>query len=141
MFYEKSCYWKFCNIYMKTPVLESLFNKIADQACNFIKKIPKQLFFWEYCEIFKNTYFGEHLQTVAFVHWFCDIFRGNQRQQEYFLTSSSTSWNTFVGILFVNWCILSLCANHVTCVLVYTCLLVQFITVDDKSSKVINPSK
>ena len=28
-----------CNIHKKTPVLESIFNKIADfQACNFIKK-------------------------------------------------------------------------------------------------------
>ena len=32
--------------YMKTPMLESLFNS-------------------EYCEIFKSTYFEEHLQTAA----------------------------------------------------------------------------
>ena len=32
--------------YMKTPVLESLFNS-------------------EYCEIFKRTYFEEHLATAA----------------------------------------------------------------------------
>ena len=26
-----------------------------------------QVFSFEYCEIFKNTYFEEHLQTAAFV--------------------------------------------------------------------------
>ena len=30
------------------------------------KETPTQLFSGEYCEIFKNTYFEEHLQTVAF---------------------------------------------------------------------------
>ena len=25
------------------------------------------MFSWEYCEIFKNTYFGKHLQTAASV--------------------------------------------------------------------------
>ena len=29
VFYEKSCSLKFRNIHMKTPVLESLFNKVA----------------------------------------------------------------------------------------------------------------
>ena len=37
---------------MKTPVLESLFNKVAGlKACNFIKKTPTQVFS---CEIFEN---------------------------------------------------------------------------------------
>ena len=41
----------FCNIHSKTPVLESLFNKVAGlKVCNFIKKS-------EYCEIFKNNFF------------------------------------------------------------------------------------
>ena len=39
---------------MKTPVLESLF-----------KKRLQQLFSCEYYEIFKNTYFGEHLRTAV----------------------------------------------------------------------------
>ena len=36
---QKSCSFKFRKLYRKTPVLESLFKKIADlQACNFILK-------------------------------------------------------------------------------------------------------
>ena len=60
VFYKKSCFWKFRNIYRKTPVLESFFD-------NFIKKgTPTQIFSCEYCEIFKNTFFEEHLRTAAF---------------------------------------------------------------------------
>ena len=33
----------------------------------FIKETPTQVFPCEYCEIFKNTYFEEHLRTAAFV--------------------------------------------------------------------------
>ena len=48
---------------MKTPVLESLFNKVADiTACNFIKKDPAQVLSREIFENFKNTHFEEHLQ-------------------------------------------------------------------------------
>ena len=36
---QNRCYQKFRNIQRKTPVLESLFNKVAGiQVCNFIKK-------------------------------------------------------------------------------------------------------
>ena len=38
MFCKKRCSSKFCNIHRKTPVLESLFNKVEGQACNFIEK-------------------------------------------------------------------------------------------------------
>ena len=31
------------------------------QACNFVKETPAQVFSCEYCEIFKSTYFEEHL--------------------------------------------------------------------------------
>ena len=40
----------------ETPVLESLFNKVAGQ-----KETPTQVFSYEYCKIFTNTYFEEHL--------------------------------------------------------------------------------
>ena len=40
---------------MKTPVLESLFNKVAGLKA----------FFCEYCEIFKNNYSEDHLPTAA----------------------------------------------------------------------------
>ena len=37
VFYKKSCFQNFPNIHRKTPVLESLFNKVAGlKACNFI---------------------------------------------------------------------------------------------------------
>ena len=39
VFCKKSCSLKFRKFHRKTPVLESLFNKVAGlQACNFIKK-------------------------------------------------------------------------------------------------------
>ena len=45
--------------------MESLFNKVAGlNACNFIKKAPTQVFSCEYYEIFKNTYFEEHLEMA-----------------------------------------------------------------------------
>ena len=38
------------------------FNKVAGlNACNFIKETPAQVFFCEFCEIFQNTFFKEHL--------------------------------------------------------------------------------
>ena len=42
-------------------MLESLLNKVAGlQACNFTKKeTPTQVFFCEYCEVFKNTHSEE----------------------------------------------------------------------------------
>ena len=40
-------------------MLESLFNKVAGlKACIFIKKeTPTQVFSYEHCEIFKNSFF------------------------------------------------------------------------------------
>ena len=52
----------------KTPVLESLFNKVVGfQACHVKKDTPTQALFCEICEIFKNTYFEEHSRTTASV--------------------------------------------------------------------------
>ena len=31
----------------------------------YYKEIPTQVFFCEYCEIFKDNYYEEHLQTAA----------------------------------------------------------------------------
>ena len=46
---KKYCSWTFpCNIPMKTPALNSLFNKVAET--------PTQLFSCEFCKIFKSTY-------------------------------------------------------------------------------------
>ena len=41
-------------------MLESLFSRV--------KKTPTQVFCCKYCEIFKNTYFEEHLQKADPVH-------------------------------------------------------------------------
>ena len=42
---------------MKTPVLESLFNKV------YKKEFPAQVFCCEYDKIFKSIYFVEYLWT------------------------------------------------------------------------------
>ena len=40
------------------------------EACNFIKKETlSQVFSREFCEIFKSTFFKEHLWTTASEHW------------------------------------------------------------------------
>ena len=37
-----------------------------EPACNFIKKETlAKVFSWEFCEIFKDTFFTEHLWTTA----------------------------------------------------------------------------
>ena len=44
----------------------------SHRACNLIKKrlpTPTQVFPCEYCEIFKKTYFEEHLPTAASVQF------------------------------------------------------------------------
>ena len=59
---------KFRNIHRKTPVLESVFNNVRGlKDRNFIKKRLQQVFSCECCEMLKNTYFEEYLQTAAFV--------------------------------------------------------------------------
>ena len=75
------CSSKFCNIHRKTPVLESLFNKVSGlKACIFIEKYtPTQLFSYEYYKIFKNNFFMEHLFIILLRNfmWWCilDIWR------------------------------------------------------------------
>ena len=40
---------------------DSVFNKVSG-----LKKIPAQVFPREFCEIFKNTYYVDHLRTDAY---------------------------------------------------------------------------
>ena len=56
----------------KTPMLESLFNKIAGlQACNFIKKTPTQVLSSEIYKILKNTLFYKTSPMAASnLYWF-----------------------------------------------------------------------
>ena len=46
-------------------------------ACNFIK--TTHAFSWEFCEIFKNNFFTEHLRTTASEHKKLISFRTMQR--------------------------------------------------------------
>ena len=48
-----------CNIQRKTPVLESLFNKIS-----LLRRDPAPVFSYKYYEILKNIYLEEHLWTT-----------------------------------------------------------------------------
>ena len=53
------------NLQIVSPIRQFRFI-IYDEGLHFIKKTT-QVFFWEYCEIFKNTYFEELLRTAASV--------------------------------------------------------------------------
>ena len=61
--------YRFGKIHRKTPVSVSFLLNYRPEACNFIKKENLALvFFCEFCEIFNNTYFEEHMQTAASVY-------------------------------------------------------------------------
>ena len=62
-------------MHRKIPVMEYLFTKVPGlKACDLIKnKTPTQVFFCEYCEIFKNIHFEEHLRTAASERFACLI--------------------------------------------------------------------
>ena len=55
-FFQKSCSQKFCNIYRKTPVLESLFNKLTST----------RVLSCEYYIISENTFFHRTPPVAAF---------------------------------------------------------------------------
>ena len=60
---------KILQIHRKTTVLESLL-----EACNFIKKETlAQVLSSQFCEIFQNTFFTEHLRTTASAFWRLDL--------------------------------------------------------------------
>ena len=54
---------------MKKHLRQSLFlNKVAGWGLHFIKKETlAQVLSWEFCEMFKNTFFLEHLRTSSSV--------------------------------------------------------------------------
>ena len=55
---QNRCSEKFFNIHRKTLVLKSLLNKVAGLK----KETPTQALFCEYYEIFKSSFFIEHLR-------------------------------------------------------------------------------
>ena len=66
VFYKKRCSEKFSNNHRKTPVSKFLFYNVAALSLQLHQReTPTQVFSCEYCEIFKSTYFGEHLRTAA----------------------------------------------------------------------------
>ena len=53
-------------IHRKIPVSESFFNKLqAFRSATLLKRDSKTDVFLLFCEIFKNTYFEEHLWTIC----------------------------------------------------------------------------
>ena len=63
VFCKKGILKKFRKIHRKIPVPEFLFRP---QVCIFIKKETlAQVFSYEFCKIFKNTFFTEHFRTTA----------------------------------------------------------------------------
>ena len=64
----------FANFQENTCVRVSFLIKLQAEACNFIKnETLTQVFSCEFCKIFKNTFFTEHLLTTAFCKKLCKL--------------------------------------------------------------------
>ena len=69
--YKKKCIFKSShrNCSTKKVVVRKFINFIGKHLCwalqLYWKGTPTQVFSCEFCEIFKNTYFEEHLRTTA----------------------------------------------------------------------------
>ena len=81
-----------CLIYRKNILGKQLSQTISSKyrsrywRCS-IKKTQTQVFFCEFCNIFKNTFFTEHLRATAALNTFSDCFTCNK------ISNSSTKWN------------------------------------------------
>ena len=76
-------------IHSKTPVLESLFDKVAGAFRKEKKVTPAQVLFFEYCKIFKNDFFIEHLWWLLLkleIFWMCNSFIHSLRSPQPFPT-------------------------------------------------------
>ena len=52
--------------FKRMPNPKDLRRPVKTEACNIInKETPGQLFFFEFCKIFKNTFSVEHLRVTA----------------------------------------------------------------------------
>ena len=66
IFYNIGVLINFVKVKGKHLYWSLLFVKIAGLGCNFIsKEIPAQGYFYEFCKIFKNVFFEEHLRMAA----------------------------------------------------------------------------
>ena len=91
VFYKKSCSKNFCNIHRKTPVVDSLFNKVTGlKACNWIKKRLQLRYFPVNIEILKKTYFEEYLRIL--------LLRDNSKWRENLLNLDVSCYITGLGI-------------------------------------------
>ena len=72
MFLKVGVLNKFCNIYNKTPVSDSRFNKVADlRACNFFKVwLQHGVFVWILRNFQEQLFFIEHLRWLL-LHCSC----------------------------------------------------------------------
>ena len=63
----KKCCFKYLAIFTGKHLFWSLFliNLQSFRPSIFLKENPAQVFSYEYCKIFKNTYSEEHLRTAA----------------------------------------------------------------------------
>ena len=115
LFYKKAILKNFGIFTGKHLCWSLFFNKTAGlQSCNFIKKgPPTQMFACEYCAIFKNTCFEEHLWTDiwAFSYmikkhskqhrkWRRDFFKNNNNNN---IKINSARWkkSCFFMMLFI----------------------------------------
>ena len=76
-FLLKRCSWEFRKIHRKSPLMESLLNKVAvpQSATLFKKETPAQAFSYEFGEIFKRTSgwllgFSLFQERFLFIHFF-----------------------------------------------------------------------
>ena len=72
LFYEKGVLKNFCNIHRKVAELQP-----------YQEETPTRMFSSEYCKIFKNTYFEEHLLMAA-----SDFLKQQQNSSEQLLLYS-----------------------------------------------------
>ena len=64
MFFNIGTFKNFAKFTGNNQCQSLFFNKIVRGPCNFIKKeILALVFYGDFCEIFMNTFFTEHLQT------------------------------------------------------------------------------
>ena len=87
---QNNCSWEFWNIHRKTPVLEPSLNKATCWSLPSIKLqawwppalLKIQLFFCEYCKIFKNSFFIEHPRLLLLL-WLLSEGLQNYKIVEY----------------------------------------------------------
>ena len=103
MFFKIGVLKNFCNIHMKISVLESLFNKVDSKD---IKKAQTQVFFCEYCEVFKSTFFTELLRWLFWCFKKVRIFSGNhwwRRLNTFVFFINTTEFNMMLMCYLLRW--------------------------------------